>query len=45
MRRVARSQIAITRTIAKVNEWTEAESEMRQRWMAEIAVKAWPLTG
>jgi hypothetical protein len=37
------SEVCITRRLASVASWNEQAIEQRQKWMAELAVKAWPV--
>jgi Protein of unknown function DUF262/Protein of unknown function (DUF1524) len=39
----AKSSIVMTKRIAEYSEWTQESIDARQRQMAELAVKAWPI--
>jgi hypothetical protein len=42
-RSYAQSNILLTRSIANFSDWTPESIEIRQKEMAELAVKAWPI--
>jgi hypothetical protein len=39
----SRSSIVLTRRISEFSEWTPENIDARQKQMAELAVKAWPI--